>query len=107
MIKTPEIGADIQLTAAVTGEHASLLVSDGKKSWRTPAVKVGNTKPGKSGLWFYHIGEQQSFDNFKISAITFTPKPAAKTGTASMVDYRAPDLPSPQDWVLVLEKAEQ
>ena len=107
MIKTPEIGADIRLTAAVTGEHAALLISDGKKSWRTPAVKVSNTKPGKSGLWFYQIGEQQSFDNFKVSATSFTLKSAKKTGTASLVDYRAPDLPSPQDWILVMERADK
>jgi hypothetical protein len=107
MIKTPGIGADIRLTAAVTGEYAALLVSDGKKSWRTPAVKVSNTKAGKSGLWFYQIGEQQNFDNFKVSATTFTPKPAGETGKAFLVDYRAPDLPSPQDWILVLERSDK
>jgi hypothetical protein len=83
-----------------------LVVSDGKQTWRTPTVKVSNSTSGKSGLWFYQIGEQQEFRKFAVSA---TPL-AAGAGEATQDlggptgDYLAPDLPSPQDWVLVLER---
>ncbi|MHA1128645.1 MAG: hypothetical protein ACTSRN_06820, partial [Alphaproteobacteria bacterium] len=78
----------------------------GKKTWRTPAVKVRNTTAGKAGLWFYQIGEKQAFDNFKVSATTFTPALAGADNErkAPTADYTAPNLPSPQDWVLVLGK---
>ena len=46
MVETPGIAPDIHLTAAVSGEYAALLVSDGKKSWRTPVVVVSNTPAG-------------------------------------------------------------
>jgi hypothetical protein len=104
VVKTPGIGPDIRLTAAASGDYAALLVTDGKKTWRTPAVKVRNTTAGKTGLWFYQIGEQQAFDNFAVSETTFTPKQAKDSGKAPSADYTMPDLPSPQDWVLVLEK---
>lgn len=106
MIETPGIGPDFRLTAAVSGEYAALVVTDGKKTWRTPAVRVRNTTPGKAGLWFLQIGEKQAFDNFEVSATTFTPgaPSATEDRKAPTADYAAPNLPSPQDWVLVLEK---
>ena len=107
LVKTPGIGPDIRLTAAVSGEYAALVVSDGKKTWRTPAVKIRNIAPGKVGLWFLQIGERQAFDNFEVSDTTFKPTPAKETGQAPLADYAMPDLPSPQDWVLVLEKVDE
>lgn len=108
MVKTPEIGADIRLTAAVSGEYAALVVTDGKKTWRTPPVRVRNTTAGKAGLWFYQIGEKQTFDNFEVSATRFVPVAAddVQGQKAPTADYAAPNLPSPQDWVLVLERVE-
>ncbi len=106
-VETPGIGPDIRLTAAVSGEYVALVATDGKKTWRTPAVRVRNTTRGKAGLWFYQIGEQQAFDNFEVSESTFKPKQAKETGKAPSADYAMPDLPSPQDWVLVLEKEGQ
>ena len=108
MVETPGIGRDIRLTAAASGEYAALVVTDGKKTWRTPAVKIRNTEAGKAGLWLFQIGEKQAFDNFEVSATTFTPRKAGapKTQKAPTVDYAAPNLPSPQDWVLVLEKVQ-
>jgi len=109
IVKTPGIGPEIRLTAAVSGEYAALVVTDGRKTWRTPAVSVRNAKGGKAGLWFYQIGEKQAFDNFEVSATTFTPAVAGATEDrkAPTADYTAPNLPSPQDWVLVLEKVGQ
>ena len=106
-VETPGIGPDIRLTAAVSGEYAALVVSDGKKTWRTPAVKIRNTTAGNAGLWFYQIGEQQAFDNFEVSETTFKPKQAKEAGKAESVDYAMPDLPSPQDWLLVMVKVDE
>ena len=99
-VDVPDIGPDIQLTAAVHGEYIALQVSDGKKSWRTPAVKVANITAGKTGLWFYRIGNRQAFGKYEVSPASFDGNGSGSTGT-----YLAPDLPSPQDWILVLEKA--
>jgi hypothetical protein len=107
LVKTPRIGPDIRLTAAVSGEYAALVVSDGRETWRTPAVKIRNTTAGKAGLWFYQIGDQQAFDNFEVSGTTFKPKQAKEPGKAESADFAMPDLPSPQDWVLVLERIPQ
>ena len=48
----------------------------------------------------------QTFDNFQVSETTFEPKQSKGAGEAQSVDHTMPDLPSPQDWVLVLEKIE-
>lgn len=103
LVKTPQIGPDIRLTAAVSGEYAALVVTDGRETWRTPAVKIRNTTGGKAGLWFYQIGERQAFDNFEVSGTSFKPKQAKEPGKTEFADFAMPDLPSPQDWVLVLE----
>ncbi len=103
-VETPGIGPNIQLTAAVSGDYAALVISDGKKTWRTPAVKISNSTPGKTGLWFYQIGKEQAFENFEVSETTFQPKRSEEPGKPELVDVRLPDLPSPQDWVVVLEK---
>jgi len=97
-VKTPGIGPEIRLSAATVGEYAALLVSDGKKTWRTPPVKVSNTASGRTGLWLFQIGEQQAFGKFEVSPMGVDP------GSAATGQYLAPDLPSPQDWVLVLER---
>jgi len=98
-VSTPDIGSEIQLSAAVMGEYAAFLVSDGKRSWRTPPVKVTNTASGKTGLWLFQIGEQQAFGKFEVSSMAADPAQGTSTGQCL-----APDLPSPQDWVLVLER---
>ncbi len=100
-VDAPEVGAEIRLSAAAVDEYAALVVSDGKQTWRTPPVKVTNTASGKTGLWFYQIGEQQAFGKFEVSPVAIDSGQAASTG-----EYLAPDLPSPQDWVLVLERKE-
>jgi len=107
-VSVSEIGSDIRLTAAVTGEYAALVVTDGKKTWRTPAVKIQNKTAGKVGLWVYQPGVQR-FDNFEVSATTFVPvdENEAKGQKSQSYDYKAPDLPSPQDWVLVLERVKK
>jgi len=107
-VDVPEIGPEIRLTAAVVGEYGALVVTDGKQTWRTPPVKLSNTTSGKTGLWFYQIGEQQEFGKFEVSPTAFGAGDggAAEGHDEPTGDYLAPDLPSPQDWVLVLAREE-
>ena len=104
----PEIGPRIHLTAAACGNCAALVLTDGKKSYYTPIVKVGNTTPGKPGLWFYQIGDRQEFRNFELSRAQFAPvKREVKILADHLIlsdEFSSPRLPSPQDWVLVLER---
>ncbi len=118
----PEIGAKIHLVAAACGDDAALVLTDGKRSFHTPIVKVGNTAPGKVGLWFYQIGDRQEFGNFELSRAQFAPAKHAAIGQSRQLgnlnvgrspltlinsdEYQAPGLPSPQDWVLVLERVQ-
>lgn len=80
----------------------------GTVTYATPIVKVGNTTAGKTGLWMFQIGERQEFGRFAVSATTFDPPPVSSEAELPRViqtdEYHAPDLPSPQDWILVLER---
>ncbi len=106
-VSVPEdIGPRIKLIAAATGSHAALVLTDGKNTCCTPIVKVDNEAVGKTGLWLYQVGERQEYDNFKLSRTLFGPSKAGRTPiqpSGPPTDYRPPQLPSPQDWVLVLE----
>jgi len=107
-VEVPEVGPKIQLVAAACGEFAALVLTDGQRTYTTPLVKVGNTTPGKTGLWLFQIGERQEFGRFAVSATPFDPPKvpieARLSGVIRIDEYHAPDLPSPQDWVLVLER---
>jgi len=106
-VDVPEIGPRIRLTAAACGDYAALVLTDGKKTYYTPAVKVGNVASGKTGLWLYRIGDRQEFGNFQLSRTPFAPAKLQAAGQAHRVvsdEYKAPPVPSPQDWVLVLEQ---
>jgi hypothetical protein len=106
-VPVPELGPKIKLTAAACGEYAALVLTDGKKSCHTPIVKVSNLTSGKAGLWLYQIGERQEFGHFQLSKANFAPgKSATTTPPQSVIrsdEFKAPNVPSPQDWVLVLE----
>jgi hypothetical protein len=107
-VDVPELGPQIHLLAAVCGQFAALVLTDGQRTYSTPVVRVGNTTPGRTGLWLFQIGERQEFGRFSVSATPFDPPQAAiDAGLPTLIgtaEYRAPDLPSPQDWVLVLER---
>ena len=109
-VDIPEIGRNIRLTAAVSGPHAMLVVSDGKSEYRTPVVNLENTKPGRVGVWLYQIGERQEYDNFAVSRTLFIKPDAPSSRKRTVVyggDFETPPVPSPQDWVLVLERVEK
>jgi hypothetical protein len=107
-VDVPEVGPKIHLLAAACGEFAALVLTDGQRTFATPAVKVGNTTAGKAGLWLFQIGERQEFSRFAVSTTPFDPPKGPVEARVPVVirteEYRAPDLPSPQDWVLVLER---
>lgn len=106
-IVVPEIGPNIHLTAAASGDYAAMILTDGKKTYATPAVKVSNVSSGKAGLWLFQIGERQEYDNFELSRTPFTPAQADVAESVNRVgpeEFKTPNVPSPQDWVLVLER---
>ena len=85
-----------------------MLLTDGTKTYYTSTVKVSNVASGSVGLWLYQVGDRQEFSDFKLSRAQFVPVPSEtrKQGHALQWsdEYKAPGLPSPQDWVLVLER---
>ncbi|MHB8971136.1 MAG: apiosidase-like domain-containing protein [Pirellulaceae bacterium] len=107
-VDVSEIGPRIQLVAAACGEFAALVLTDGQRTYATPVVKVGNTTAGKTGLWMFQIGERQEFGRFAVSATPFDPpRDSLEAGLPGVIrtdEYHASDLPSPQDWILVLER---
>jgi len=102
-VDVPEIGPKIHLLAAACGEYAALVLTDGTKTYHTPAVKVGNVTSGKAGLWFFNNGERQEFGKFELSKARFAPVNRVDQMFPSD-EFKTTRLPSPQDWVLVLER---
>ena len=97
----------IHLIAAACGDNAAMVLTDGTNSYHTPVVKVRNTAPGKPGLWLYQIGERQEFSKFELSHTPIIPPKQDFKGAATRIssdEFHAPPLPSPQDWVLVMER---
>jgi hypothetical protein len=112
-VPVPEIGPKIHLTAAVCGTSAAIVLTDGKKTYCTPIVEVSNKTAGKTGLWLYQIGERQDFRHFELSLAQFNlmkqqAEPSAKHDANTVLlysdEWRTPNVPSPQDWVLVMER---
>ncbi len=115
-VAVPEIGPKIHLTAAACGDYAAMVLTDGKKTYYTPIVKVTqHDEPERPACGCYQIGDRQEFDNFELSRTPLVlPKLAekalssagrdAKTTFLPSDEYRTPNVPSPQDWVLVLER---
>lgn len=107
-VEVPSIGPRVHLVASARGSFAAASLSDGVRTYRTPTVRVTNRSDGPVGLWMYQIGDRQEFSEFQVSRSTL-PAPAngrsePATDMAWGGEYRVPNLPSPQDWVLVLEK---
>jgi hypothetical protein len=63
-------------------------------------VRIANESKGAAGLWMFQIGESQEFSDFRFSDAR-----GKLAGPVIVSDvFRAPSLPSPQDWVLVLQR---
>jgi hypothetical protein len=110
MVDVPEIGSKIRLTAATSGEYAALVLTDGTNTYHTPAVRIRNVQSGRVGLWRNDVGENQQYANFKVSGTQFAPPPEEEKDSGKYLirpgEDVAPSVPSPQDWVLVLERVE-
>ena len=109
IVDVPGIGPRFKLSAAVSGEYAALLIDDGERKYCSPAVKIKNLQSGRVGLWRTDIGEAQKYANFKLSMAKFTPSVTEHEESCHIIrtgEDIAPPIPSPQDWVLVLEKTE-
>ena len=109
-VEVPEIGPRFRLSAAAWGDHAAFLVTDGTRSYCTPWVKLSAVASGKAGLWFFQIGDRQAFAKFELSRAPSLPSKVEETpqSESNLADeYHPPQLPSPQDWVLVLERVKQ
>jgi len=104
----PEIGPRARLTALACGPYAALVLTDGERTYRTPLVRVDNTQAGPAGLWLYQVGDRQEYDRFRLSRAALPELPSPMDGGALepvwLGEWQAPAVPSPQDWVLVLER---
>jgi hypothetical protein len=109
-VDVPAIGPNIRMTAAACGDHAAMVLTDGAKTFHSPTVKVGSVSAGKAGIVLSQIGERQDYDDFELSRTPFVPATLDATGDVRRVrsaDFRTPNVPSPRDWVLVMERARQ
>lgn len=108
-VPVPAIAPGIRLTPGACGDYAAMILTDGTKTYSTPIVKVSNTTPGRTGVWLYQIGDRQEFGSFQLSRAHFAPPKRDANVPGRLIlwtdEYKAPSLPSPQDWVLVLERA--
>lgn len=100
-VSVPNLNGEITLAATVGEQRAIFSVADRDSTWCTPVVDIRhNTAPGAVGVWLFQIGERQEFRDFKASRFLGRLPENAIFSDA----YIAPRLPSPQDWVLVLER---
>ncbi len=102
-VEVRNAGPHITLTATVSGGYGIMELRDGDRRFVTQTASLTNRSKGAAGLWMYQVGDQQEFSNFRLSDAT-----GKLTRPVILSDvFRAPDLPSPQDWVLVIQKVGQ
>jgi hypothetical protein len=82
---------------------ATLRMKGGKMDLAS-TVEVGSMRPGKVGLWQGGAPKPQKYDNFKVTNV-----PNCKLGIHYLTDpvLNVERLPSPQDWVFVMEKVDR
>ena len=95
------LGPGITLTATVSGDNAIMELQDGNRRVVTQSVRITNLSKGSAGLWMYQVGDRQEYSNYQLSDA----KGKLTQPVMASSDFYAPDLPSPQDWVLVLRKS--
>jgi len=108
IVDVPEIGERFTLSAAASGDYVAMTLDDGERCIYTPPVKIKIAEAGQVGLWRSDIGEPQTYSNVKVSKTTFAaPPPDEVVDGVHLIrsgEDIAPSIPSPQDWVLVLER---
>ncbi|AIE87695.1 alpha-L-rhamnosidase domain protein [Fimbriimonas ginsengisoli Gsoil 348] len=99
-VEVRDLGPRITLTATVCGDNAIMELRDGVRKVATQSVRIANRSKGSAGLWMYQVGDHQEYSNYRLSDAT------GKLTRPVIVfsEFRAPGLPSPQDWVLVLRR---
>jgi hypothetical protein len=123
-----ELGQDFHLKAEVRGKWGEVSISDGKQTFTSAIVPVVNTTAGSAGIRHEDDGTEQRFTNFELrKSPTLTADGAIERKVYDaqgkyrgelkglgwdeiwaekiilLDSYRAPKLPIPQDWVLVLK----
>lgn len=110
IVDTPNIGSNFTLSTSISNEYASIQIDDGQNKYCSPAVKIKNLDSGKVGLWRTDIGITQIYSNFIVSKTDYIP-PIIQQDSQYHINRTGEDIaepiPSPQDWVLVLENVEQ
>lgn len=123
------IGAAIHLSAEVRGKWAEVSVSDGAHTYTSSIVPITDTTAGSAGLLHDDDGNEQRFTHFELR--NSPPLPADGPIDRKIYDaqgkyrgelkgrgwddlwadkiilldsYRPPQLPIPQDWVLILNR---
>lgn len=92
-VEVPEIGPQIHLVAAVQGERAAMMLTDGQRTYVTPVVSVKNTASGPAGVWLYQIGERQEFRNFTLSRTPLAPARTYQHWPAQLAACRPNETP--------------
>ena len=126
----PAMGQDVKLTCEVRGSWGIVSISDGKSTYTSPIVSIGNKNAGKVGLRHGNDGTSQTFDDLVLrkSSVSSSGEELERKlydarGTyrgqlsgpgydnfgrekVILLDaYKPPVFPTTQDWILVLEKA--
>jgi hypothetical protein len=126
----PDFAAEVQLRVEVRGAFAAVCVTDGHRTVTTPIVPINNSTPGAAGFVRAPDSHGHRLRNFALRR-----SPTLVSGEhlerelydargeyrgalsgpgwedfgrekVLLLDaYRPPDLPHPQDWVLVLERS--
>lgn len=96
----PQLDENITLTVTLQNNVAILKIKNGEEIYSTSA-EIQSRKTGNLGLWLNNIENCQKYNNFKVLDI-----PDRITGIRYLTDtmLNIERVPSPQDWVLVMEK---
>ncbi len=107
IVDVPEIGQSFTLAAAACGDYVAMTIDDDERSYYTSPVKIENASSGRLGLWRSDLGKPQAYGNVKVSKTPFSAPPDDQVQEHVHLirsgEDIAPSVPSPQDWVLVLE----
>ncbi|MGL1891430.1 MAG: DUF4038 domain-containing protein [Spirochaetaceae bacterium] len=103
-IDVPELNDNFIMTVVCKENYYSMRIDDGTNQYFTPPVKIDNIKGGKVGLWQGNC----IYKNVKASKTPMQIQPQEESDKwllRSGEDW-APPIPSPQDWVLVMERSQ-
>ena len=103
-VDAPDLEENIKLTMLVRDGKYIFNVTDGKHSYSTAMTKWMESGPGMPGLWHSNEAQKQDYSNFNIFKLPEILKDGETEFVFDRFPYHTGMLPSPQDWVLVLER---